>query len=335
MRYFVTGATGFIGGQVARQLRAAGHEVVTIARSPEKAADLKALGVEVYKGDITDGRGLRAPMSGADGIFHLAGWYKVGVRDTSQAQQVNVEGTRNVLEMMKKLRIPKGVYTSTLAVFSDTHGHLVDENYKDNGPFLSEYDRTKWEAHYNVALPMIKEGLPLVIVQPGLVYGPGDTSAVRDTLLAYLRQRLPMAPSKTAFCWAHVEDVARGHLLAMEKGKAGRTYIIAGPPHTLVEALDTAEQITGIAAPRIHPSPGVMKLMAALMKPLGSVLRLPSSYSPEGMRIVAGVTYIGSNEKARRELGYSPRPLEEGLKETLEHEMKLLGMQPNKKGNTE
>jgi nucleoside-diphosphate-sugar epimerase len=257
------------------------------------------------------------------------------VRDTSQAQQVNVEGTRNVLEMMKKLRIPKGVYTSTLAVFSDTHGHLVDENYKDNGPFLSEYDRTKWEAHYNVALPMIKEGLPLVIVQPGLVYGPGDTSAVRDTLLAYLRQRLPMAPSKTAFCWAHVEDVARGHLLAMEKGKAGRTYIIAGPPHTLVEALDTAEQITGIAAPRIHPSPGVMKLMAALMKPLGSVLRLPSSYSPEGMRIVAGVTYIGSNEKARRELGYSPRPLEEGLKETLEHEMKLLGMQPNKKGNTE
>jgi nucleoside-diphosphate-sugar epimerase len=335
MRYFLTGATGFIGGQVARQLRAAGHEVVTIARSPEKATDLKALGVEVYKGDITDGKTLRAPMTGADGIFHMAGWYKIGARDSSQAQHVNVEGTRNVLEMMKKLRISKGVYTSTLAVFSNTHGHLVDENYRDDGPFLSEYDRTKWEAHYNIALPMIKEGLPLVIVQPGLVYGPGDTSTVRDTLLAYLGRKLPMSPLKTAFCWAHVEDVARGHILAMEKGKAGRTYIIAGPPHTLIEALEMAEQITQIPAPRIHPSPGIMKLMSALMKPVSSILPLPPSYTPEGMRVVAGVTYIASNEKARRELGYAPRPLAEGLKETLEHEMNLAVVQQRKKGNAE
>ncbi len=91
-------------------------------------------------------------------------------------ERIHVQGTRNVLELMRELDIPRGVYTSTLAVFSDTKGRLVDETYRHNGPWLSLYDRTKWLAHYRVAEPMIRQGLPLVIVQPGLVYGPGDTS---------------------------------------------------------------------------------------------------------------------------------------------------------------
>src|SRR5438876_7743736 len=110
--------------------------------------------------------------------------------------RVNVLGTRNVLTTMKELRIPKGVYTSTLAVFSDTRGQLVDETYRydGKGPWLTEYDRTKWIAHYEVAEPLIREGLPLVIVQPGLNYGPGDTSEVRPTLVRYLRRRLLALP---------------------------------------------------------------------------------------------------------------------------------------------
>jgi len=107
-------------------------------------------------------------------VFHMAAWYKVGAKDKSQAELVNVEGTRNVLEVMKELKIAKGVYTSTLAVFSDTKGRVVDETYRHHGPFLSEYDRTKWKAQVEVAEPMMKAGLPLVIVMPGLVYGPGD-----------------------------------------------------------------------------------------------------------------------------------------------------------------
>lgn len=326
MRYFVTGATGFIGGSVARQLVEAGHDVVALARDASKTAELRRLGVAICEGDITEKESMREGMRGSDGVFHLAAWYKIGARDKKAAEEINVRGTRNVLELMRELSVPKGVYTSTLAVFSDTQGRLPDETYRHDGPWLSEYDRTKWIAHYEVAEPMMKAGLPLVIVQPGLVYGPGDTSSVRAALIDYLRGRLPVTPDKTAFCWAHVDDTARGHLLAMEKGKTGETYIIAGPVHTFREAFEIAESITGIKSPRLHPGPGLMKAISKIMGVVGAIAPLPESYTAEGLRVVAGVTYLGSNEKARRELGFGPRPLEEGLRETLLHEMSLLGM---------
>ncbi|MBN1283992.1 MAG: NAD-dependent epimerase/dehydratase family protein [Anaerolineae bacterium] len=326
MKYFVTGATGFIGGHVARQLVEAGHRVTALARDPAKATDLAALGVTVWQGDILDKESMRAPMTGVDGVFHIAAWYKVGAKDASMAYRINVEGTRSVLELMHELEIPKGVYTSTLAVFSDTGGRVVDENYYMTGEFLSEYDRTKWVAHYQVALPMIEKGLPLVVVLPGLVYGPGDHSSVRTAVVQYLQGRLPVSPQKTAFCWAHVEDTARGHLLAMEKGKPGASYIIAGPVYTFIEALAMAEQITGVPAPRLHPGPGTMRALSKLMRFVERFMPVPEVYASEMLRILAGVTYLGSHAKARRELGYTLRPFEEGWRETLYHEMELLGM---------
>ena len=330
MRYFLTGATGFIGGRLARQLRDAGHDVVAVVRSRGRATEMAGLGVQLHEGDVTQKESMRAAMEGADGVFHVAGWYRVGVRDTSPGQAINVQGTRNVLELMRELAITKGVYTSTLAVFGDTHGRLVDESYRQDGPWLSEYDRTKWTAHYEVADPMIREGLPLVIVQPGLVYGPGDTSSLRETLAQYLKRRLPVVPAGTAFCWGHVDDTAHAHILAMEKGRAGDSYIVAGPAHTLVEAFQVAERITGVPAPRVIVPPAILRGAAALTGMVERFVRLPlpETYTAEGLRVTAGTTYIGSNEKARRELGFSPRPLEDGLRETLLHEMQLMGMRP-------
>src|SRR5439155_1101946 len=143
-----------------------------------------------------------------------------------------------------------------------THGALVDETVRPDGkgPWLTEYDRTKWAAHYEVAEPMIREGLPLVIVEPGVNYGPGDTSEIRPLLVRYLRRRLRALPKETAYCWAHVDDTARGHLLAMEKGVPGETYILAGPPHSLIEAFQIAERITGIRPPRLNVSPRLLRL---------------------------------------------------------------------------
>jgi nucleoside-diphosphate-sugar epimerase len=321
MRYFVTGTTGFIGGRVARQLRGAGHDVVTIARTPSRAADLRAIGVEVHPGDITDRESMRGPMSRTDGVFHIAAWYKIGARDLSPAYGINVEGTRTVLELMRDLEIPKGVYTSTLAVFSDTHGRVVDEHYTFAGPHISEYDRTKRLAHYEVALPMMREGLPLVIVQPGAVYGPGDTSQVHDTLHDLVRGRLLATPSRAAFCWGHVDDTARGHILAMERGVPGESYIIAGPPHTVVDFFAMAAHIAGKRPPLVHPTRAMMRMTAALVSPLARVVTLPSIYTPEGLRIISGCTYLGSNAKATRDLGFAVRPIEEGLVETMEWEL--------------
>jgi nucleoside-diphosphate-sugar epimerase len=304
--------------------------VVALVRTPSKADDLARLGIQLHAGDITNKASMRAPMTGVDGVFHIAGWYKIGVRDNSQARPINVVGTRNVLETMRDLGIPKGVYTSTVAVFGDTHGVLADESYRAGGPWLTEYDHTKWQGHYEVAEPLMQAGLPLVIVQPGLAYGPGDTSPVHETFVRYLQGKLPMAPSRTAYCWGHVEDIARGHILAMERGRPGESYIIAGPPHTLLEALALAAQITGIPAPRQHPPPALLKGLAAVMDVAGRVVPLPQEYTGEGLRSIAGVTYLATNAKARRELGYTPRSLADGLADTLAAEMAALGMRSPK-----
>jgi nucleoside-diphosphate-sugar epimerase len=322
MKYFLTGATGFVGSTIARQLRAAGHEVHASVRRPEKASDLHSLGVQLFAGDVTDKESMREAMQGVDGIYHVAGWYRIGARDKSDGKKVNVQGTRNVLELMKELRIPRGIYTSTLAVNSDTHGQLVDETYRFTGKHIVEYDRTKALAH-DIAGHFISEGLPLIIVMPGLIYGPGDTSALRRSFIAFLQGRLPIIPTKHAYCFAHVDDTAHGHILAMERGLPGETYILAGEPSTVQNFFQIASHITGQRAPTAAPYQ-IFGALSVLVKPFDSFL--PEIYTSEGMRILAGVTYWGDNRKARRFLGYNPRPMRQGLESTLRHEMSLLGM---------
>jgi nucleoside-diphosphate-sugar epimerase len=322
MKYFVTGATGFVGNALARKLRQAGHAVHASIRSPEKAQELEALGVKLFKGDVTDKESMRAAMTGVDGVFHVAGWYKIGTRDKSDGVRVNIQGTRNVLELMQELKIPKGVYTSTCAINSNTHGQVVDETYHFRGKHISEYDRTKAIAH-EVAREFIAKGLPLVIVMPGLIYGPGDTSTLRDNIISFLKGQLPMLPDQAGNCWAHVDDIVQGHILAMEKGKVGETYIIAGERYTFVEAFKLASQITGKKTPMVA-NPKIFGVMANLVKPFDGIM--PPTYTSEGLRVIAGVTYMGDNSKAKRELSYNPRPFREGWEATLHHEMKNLGM---------
>ncbi len=319
----MTGATGFIGGVVVRKLVQRGDDVVAAVRYPGRARHLVDQGVEVVRGDVSDRGSLVRPMRGADGVFHIAGWYKVGVDDRDAAWATNVDGTRNVLDVMGELGIAKGVYTSTLAVNSDTHGVEVDESYHFVGRHLSVYDATKAEAH-RIALSRTASGLPLVIVMPGLVYGPEDTSSVRTSLRNLLRGRLPAVPTGTAYCWAHVDDIADAHILAMDAAAAGQTYIIGGPQATLLEAMRLAARVAGKRAPIGIPAGG-MRAMAPVSGLLGRVLPLPAEYTPEGLRVIAGPTYIGSNAKARRELGYDPRPLEVGWAETVRHEMATMG----------
>lgn len=316
MKYFLTGATGFIGGHVARQLLADGHEVVALVRSAERGRDLEDLGVALAEGDITEPGTLPGPMKAADGVFHMAGWYKVGARNRDMAQGINVDGTRNVLTAVRDLGVPKVVYTSTLAVYGDTGGERVDESYRMDGPWLSEYDRTKWVAHYEIAVPMMEAGLPLVIVQPGLVHGPGDHSNVGMVFRDYVRGRLPVIP-KQGGCWSYVEDIARGHLLAMERGAVGESYNLAGPCMYWEETLEVAEEITGVKPPRLVLPPWLARLSSWLMEPINAVVPLPTTYHPETLRVAAGTTYYARDDKARRELGWEPRPFAEGLAVTL------------------
>lgn len=331
MRYFVTGATGFVGGRVVRQLLAAGHQVRALVRARAKAKDLADLGVELFEGDVTDKQSLRAPMAGTDGVFHIAGWYKLGVRDKRPGVAINVWGTRNVLELMRDLGLPKGVYTSTLAVNSDTRGALVDEHYTFTGRHLSEYDKTKAEAHA-VAEAFMRAGLPLVIVQPGLVYGPGDTSSLRPALIQVMQGRQPFMPTSTGFCWSHVDDIAAAHLAAMDRGRAGESYLIGGPPHTVVEAFSLVAELAGVRPPPLRMPPAMLKATAAVMRLIEPFAAVPENFTAEYLRVNAGTTYYGDNAKARRELGYNPRSLREGMEETVRHELALLGKRDRVKG---
>jgi nucleoside-diphosphate-sugar epimerase len=323
VRYFVTGATGFIGGVVARKLRARDDQVVALVRDPGRAGHLADLGVELAAGDISDRASLVEAMRGADGVFHIAGWYKVGVDDRAAAWATNVDGTTNVLDVMAELGIPRGVYTSTLAVNSDTHGVQVDESYRFVGRHLSLYDATKAEAH-RIAEARIADGLPLLIVLPGLVYGPDDPSSIGDALRQLLRGRLPAVPRGSAFCWAHVEDTADGHLLAMDRGTPGETYMICGEPHSLLEAMTLAARVADVRAPVGIPDV-TMRSLAPVTGLLGRVAPIPPAYTSEGLRVAAGTTYLGTNAKARRELGFAPRSLEVGWPPVVIHERSALG----------
>jgi nucleoside-diphosphate-sugar epimerase len=327
VRFFVTGATGFIGSRVAELLLSQGHRVAALVRDPARAEGLRKWGADLVPGNLADRAALHSGMQRADGLFHIAGWYETGVNDTRPAWPINVEGTRNVLEVMREVGVPRGVYTSTLAVNSNTRGRIVDEFYRFSGRHLSEYDRTKAVAHRQVAEPMIRDGLPLTIVMPGAVYGPGDHSGVRATFEQYLRGRLMLLPKQTALCWGHVEDTAEAHLLAMEQGRSGETYMICGAPATLEEAFSLAEEITGVPVPKLRVGPGGMRLLSRVMGLANRLVSLPPIYHPETLRITAGVTYLGSNRKAREELGFAPRPLREGLAEVLPELARELGVE--------
>jgi len=312
MRYAVTGATGFVGGALVRLLRANGHDVVALVRNRERAEALSTAGVTLVEGDLDDSAALDRLVAGADGLFHVAGWYKLGDARPENGWRVNVDGTANVLAAARGSGVSRVVYTSTLAVNSDTHGRVVDEEFRFTGSHLSVYDETKARAH-DLAVDAARDGLPLVVVQPGLVYGPGDTSQTGALVAAVLAGRRPTIPAGGAVCWGHVDDIALGHLLAMEQGTAGDSYFLAGEPCSLAEGLRLLADLAGKPGPIVLPA-RMVRVTGAVVGVVERVVPMPAGYSAEAMR-ASLATYLGSPAKAYRELGWTSRPLREGLSE--------------------
>lgn len=318
MRYFLTGGGSSIGRALARSLRADGHHVTTFVARPETAVELEQLGCETWVADPRDRAAVSRAMTDCDGVFHTVSSHPLDPADT-RAQSIDVEGTRTVLCTMKALNIPRGVLTSSLAVFSNTHGRVVDETYRYDGPVPCEHERLRRTIHYDIALPMIDDGLPLVIVMPSMVYGPDDTSTIGRLFVRYLEGRAKVLPRDAVYCWGHVDDIARGHRLAMDRGRPSETYVMAGPRHSVVEVFDLAEHCTGIRAPRLRVGARPMHALASLSDWVeGRLLPRRSLPKSEILRLFAGTTYTASSAKAERELGFSARSLERGLSQTLE-----------------
>jgi nucleoside-diphosphate-sugar epimerase len=325
VKVFVTGGTGFIGSAVVRQLRARGDDVVALVRNPAKGAPLEELGCTLVTGDLNDERAIRAGMEGCDATIHAAAIYEVGIPASERRpmQEANVGGTERVLGAALEAGTPKVVYVSTVGIFGNTHGQVVDESYENPADnFTSEYEKTKWEAH-KVAERLIGEGLPCVIVQPGGVYGPGDESATGRLLEQFLEGKMPLIPfPNLGICLTHVEDIAAGILLGLDQGKAGEAYVISGPVTTVREAIGVVAAETGKKAPKRAVPTGLMKMMTPFGPLVGKLMNQPPNLR-ELISSADGVTFWATHDKATRELGYQPRGLQEGIHAMLEAEGKL------------
>jgi dihydroflavonol-4-reductase len=321
VKVFLTGGTGFIGGTVARQLRERGDEVVCLVRSPDKAGTLSGLGCELVRGDLGEEAGLRQGIEGCDAVIHAAAMYEVGIpaKQRPAMWEANVAGTERVMKVALEQKVPRIVYVSTVGVFGNTHGRVVDESYENpETDFTSYYEETKLAAHRLVQRMIDDQELPAVIVQPGGVYGPGDTSQVADLLEQFFAGKLPLLPfPELGICMTHVDDIAGGILLARDKGKAGETYVISGPVTTMREAIETVAELSGRKAPKRALPTGLMKAMVPIGPLVGKVMGQPPNLR-ELISSADGVTFWAGYEKAQRELGYSPRGMDEGLRQTLE-----------------
>jgi dihydroflavonol-4-reductase len=320
MRAFVTGGTGFIGGRVVRRLRDRGDSVVALVRSPGRAGDLAAIGCELVEGDLTSPDAIRRGVHGCDAVFHIAAVYKVGITASERdaMREANVGGTEHVLDAAAEANMKRVVYVSTIGVFGNTHGEVVNETYhRDGEGFLSCYEETKYLSH-QVALDRIEKGAPIVIVQPGGVYGPGDHSELGNIIDQARTGKLKMLMFPEAgFNLVHVDDVADGILRAHDSGKVGESYVLGGEITTMGDMIRKVADISGRKAPSRSMPASLMKLAIPIGPVVGKMLGFPPNLR-ELIRSSDGVTYWATDEKARRELGYAPRDMDTGLRQTLE-----------------
>lgn len=310
MRFFVTGATGFLGGYLTARLLSEGHDVIALVPDAEQGRALAGYGVRPHVGSILAPESMRRGMRGADGVFHTAEWHAVGERHRRIVDRVNVDGARNVLELARSLGVPRTVYTGSLASHGDTRGAVAGPGYQ--GKLLTAYDRSKHRARVEVVEPLLASRMPLIVLQPGVVYGPGDPTSMGRRFTRYVLGRAPVVPTGAAFCWGHVEDVADAHYLAMRRGRPGAVYVVGGPAHTLREVMTIVGRLVGKRRGPF-PVPGrALRPAAAVCAGLG-ILVPPLRGTADRIRAVAGATYLGDDEPARLDFGFAPRPVASGI----------------------
>jgi len=302
VRVLVTGGAGFIGSHVVDRLRARGHEPVIfdlIQSLHHSQGD-----VATVIGDLADREATRRAVRGCDAVIHAGAIYEVGISAPRRAEMfdANVRGTERMLAAALAARVPKVVYVSSIVVFGDTKGAVVDETHERSGGYTSYYDETKTLAH-RMAEGFSGRGLPIAIAQPGQIYGPGDHSGIGAILRRAAAGKLPVLTfGDLGLNLAHVSDVADGVVRLLDRGRAGQAYVLGGEIVRLRDAVRIAAALGGKPAPRFELSPRILRLAARLRPDVAEVVRSAD-----------GVTFWATDAKARAELGYAPRSLREGL----------------------
>ena len=321
MRTLITGATGFVGSAVLRQLLGAGHHVRALARPKSDRGNISGLPVEIVNGDVMDRHSLDRAMAGCSTLFHVAADYRLWLLKPDEMYETNVIGTRNVMFAAMDAGIKRVVYTSSVATLGFTlNGSPADEDtpvsLKD---MIGHYKRSKFMAEAEVKRLADEQGLPVIIVNPSTPVGPRDIKPTPSgrIIVDAASGRMP-AYVDTGLNLVHVDDVAIGHLLALERGKVGERYILGACNMTLKEIFCAVAMLVGRNPPRIRlPHPLVFPI--AYMSEAWA--RLVSKREPRatltGARLARKKMFF-SVEKAKRFLGFNPRPFEEALRDAVD-----------------
>ena len=318
MRVLVTGGTGFLGKNVARRLAVAGHSLRLLARAGSRLEGLPT-DAEIVRGDVADVESLRAAAKGCDAILHLAAMVKMWTTDRSVFDRVNVGGLRNVLEAAGEAGA-RVVYTSSFMALGPAGPEPGDESLVHPGGPRNDYERTKAAADL-VAREAAAAGRDIVILYPGVVYGPGDLTdgnIVVKMVSDHLAGRFPgiIGPGDRLWSYSFVEDVALGHLAALERGRAGERYILGGDNVAMDGLFETLHAVSGTRPPRFHIPYRVASALGYGCVAWAELTGQPPLLTHE----VVGVFrehWAYTSAKAERELGYQPRSLDVGLAHTV------------------
>src|SRR4051812_40528483 len=317
MRALVTGVTGKVGNAVARALAARGDEVRVLVRDPQRAARWVPEGATPLRGDVTEPASLAQAVEGCELVFNAMGLPEQWLADEAMFERVNARGTENVVRAAREAGIRRVVHTSTIDVFHAEPGQRFDESEVATYPKGTAYERSKQHAE-ELALSA-RDGMELVMVNPAGVYGlgpAGSASLEEDFVKPLIRKRLPVLPPG-GMGMSFTEGVARGHLLAAERGKDGERYILCDGHATFGELADVVVRVAGRGRipPRL-PAPAA-KVLAPAGEALARVIgRKP--LLPRGQLHFFLWNAAPDSSKAQRELGWAPTPLEHGIRGTLE-----------------
>jgi dihydroflavonol-4-reductase len=318
MTVLVTGASGFVGSAVVRELLADGYAVRALVRKSSPLANLDGLRVEVATGDLGDPASLERALRGCSGLFHVAADYRIWVPDKGTMLATNVEGTRNVMRAAIAAGIRRIVYTSSVAALGIPEGRPGDEDTPvSEEAMIGPYKRSKFLAEQLVRRMSAEEALPAIIVNPSTPVGPFD---VRPTptgrmIIEAAAKRIP-AYVDTGLNIVHVDDVGRGHVLAYEKGQIGRRYILGGDDMPFAAILAQIAAIYGHRPPRLRLPHAAVLPVALLSQTWARVFGGEPLATVDGIRMAKKRMFFTS-ERARRELGYAPRPAGDALRDAV------------------
>jgi len=314
MKALVTGANGFTGSHLVKALQRRGDSVVGLVRKSSNLSRLKDTEIQLFTGDITDRKALRQAMEDVDTVFHTAAFVEFGLVNASEMERVNVEGTQAVLEIAKEKHISKMVYCSTIGIYGDTKGQVIDETFeRTQENFSSAYDSTKYEAQQLVDNYAVI-GLPVVSVMPSGILGADDPH-FGPIFKLFLQGKLKLWVAGDRITGiVHVDDLVNAMILAAEKGERGEHYIISAGEIPSREMFEIISKQTGVSTP-VEVPPPIVRLVGNILNPIGQLLSWNPPIGKERVHYLYDRCVRVNATKARQKLGWQPRSVSQTLQE--------------------